>query len=946
MTDDNSAKPQLDSLITFSHIVNLFQTLEKKKGKKQDVLIGFHQFWKKRDKHSQTYPYIRLLCPSSDRERNTYGLKELTLAKSSSVGSFSNSLYDILSNRCVVQHGTITISDVNKKLDELCLNQERESQEEVLRYFYMNCTAEEQKWIVRIILKDLKIGISADTVLTHYHPDALEQFNVTNDLKKVAVELMDYDVRVPAPQISLFNAFTPMLSQKTSIDDVLKAMKGNTFWVETKLDGERIQMHKDGSNYQWFSRKSHSYTYLYGSHESEGALCNLIHKSFRNEVKNCILDGEMLALNTETGRFLPFGNLKTAALDAKANGLNAKLRPFFRVFDCLFLNGKCIMESPLEKRYGFMLKIFEPQKNIFDVVPHAEGNTVEDVIRLLDESMLKLEEGIIIKNPLSLYKPSSRGEDWLKLKADYMDSIGDNLDLLIVGGSWGEGRRGGKLSNFLLAVFDEDRKKFISVGKCGSGYNYQELDEILRVTEGKWKPYNAKNPPSWLIHDYDNKNREKPGIPILKLTEKLFSLKDMVISPEHSKIVEVLCAEIVVTDMYECNFTLRFPRFVKLREDKGPDDCLTFLQLKEIIRHTRGKLRSRTAKSLHEESIRKKRVIAPRTVIGVSVENLAVNVKEIEKIGIIFKNLEFCVLADGIEFKLNDKFQTKHDVERVIIANGGNVVQNPVSTTNFVVSDKLTVRVNNLISGKRFDVIRTNYIYNCLNAGEVIQLNSRYLLFATDFTKAKLNSIADKYGDLYEEQLTESSLKELFFSMDMTSIEKKYRESEEFQYRGLKKKRRKTILEIEERYFGLTPNPGGLFRRVVAYLDSSTTIKVSPNFIQENFCDDKVSLISPEDESYLHLENKRDSDLEISRLILLSKGASVVDVWCEDVTHLILDDDIESTTLDRFLKILTSLKDRHERRPHIVYKNWIKDCCYNETLLPEENYRPRSSAIS
>lgn len=167
----------------------------------------------------------------------------------------------------------------------------RDIQSRILQRIYNRATAEEQRWIVRIILKgissfvqiylvmtstfqDMVISVKETTVFSVFHPDAQDLFNICSDLKKVAWELWDPSRRLNAEvylsyslgttepnerqdkSIQLFRAFAPMLCKRPThkIEDSVKEMQGRKFIIEEKLDGERIQLHKRGNEYFYCSR--------------------------------------------------------------------------------------------------------------------------------------------------------------------------------------------------------------------------------------------------------------------------------------------------------------------------------------------------------------------------------------------------------------------------------------------------------------------------------------------------------------------------------------------------------------------------------------------------------------------------------------------------------------------------------------------------------------------
>ena len=214
-------------------------------------------------------------------------------------------------------------------------------------------------------------------------------------------------------------------------------------------------------------------------------------------------------------------------------------------------------------------------------------------------------EGIVVKNPDSVYRPAIRnGSGWYKVKPDYMLGLNDDLDLLIVGGYYGEGRRSGLLSHFLLAVaydgdsddanktiskgdkeldfedesdkkeMDEEKTKvwlpkvFYSFCKIGSGYTMKELNDFNQKLKDKWKTYDKKNPPKHL-----QVTHEKP---------------DMWIEPKDSLIVQVKAVEISVSEKYKAGVSLRFPRLDAFRPDKSWFECMKLSELNDLYKKNEG----------------------------------------------------------------------------------------------------------------------------------------------------------------------------------------------------------------------------------------------------------------------------------------------------------------------------------------------------------------------
>ena len=159
---------------------------------------------------------------------------------------------------------------------------------------------------------DLRLGVTERTILPCLHPDAYSYFLVNTDLERLCLACNDPAVRITSFPITLFQPFLPMLSSRYSDALFEKHYTSNPFWVETKLDGERIQMHMNNGQFKWYSRNSTDYSEMYGTNSTNGALAPFIHNSFKEGVTACILDGEMIAYNTVLQSFEPFGTLKSA----------------------------------------------------------------------------------------------------------------------------------------------------------------------------------------------------------------------------------------------------------------------------------------------------------------------------------------------------------------------------------------------------------------------------------------------------------------------------------------------------------------------------------------------------------------------------------------------------------------------------------------------------------
>lgn len=162
----------------------------------------------------------------------------------------------------------------------------------------------------------------------------------------------------------------------------------------------------------------------------------------------------------------------------------------------------------------------------------------------------------MLKDPSSVYKPNSRTGGWWKVKPEFVDSLSDQLDVLVVGAFYGGGRRTG-ISHFLLAVAeapdgqDERPTKFLSFCKVGSGYTYKELHEMAEKLKPHLKPWTKTSRPDFLIMPSGDKGKA-----------------DLWLEPWNSFIVKVAAAQVLDSDDFATGCTLRFPRMKEPRYDK------------------------------------------------------------------------------------------------------------------------------------------------------------------------------------------------------------------------------------------------------------------------------------------------------------------------------------------------------------------------------------------
>ncbi|XP_061463551.1 DNA ligase 4 [Rhineura floridana] len=892
-----SQVPFEDLCSTLERIQKCKSRSEKTKWFKEflDSWRKFHDALHKNEKDvtDSFYPAMRLILPQLERERMAYGIKETLLAKlyiellnlpkdgkdalqllnyrtptgsRGNAGDFAVIAYFVLKQRCL-RKGQLTIQQVNDLLDSVSNNNAAKRKDLVkksLLQLITQSSALEQKWLIRMIIKDLKLGVSQQTLLSLFHPDAVELHSVTTDLENVCRQLHNPSVFLSDVSITLFSAFKPMLAAIANIQQIEKQMNNQSFYIETKLDGERMQMHKDGDVYKYFSRNGYDYTQQFGASPLEGSLTPFVHNVFKNNIQNCILDGEMMAYNPTTETYVQKGS----KFDIKKMTDDSELQTCFCVFDVLMINDQKLGHEMLSNRYEMLNNSFTPIAGRLQIVPKNQANSRKEVIDALNEAIDHREEGIVVKDPMSTYKPDKRGEGWFKIKPEYVSGLMDELDLLIVGGYWGKGHRGGMMSHFLCAVAEtplpgEKPSVFHTICRVGSGYTMKELYDLGLKLAKYWKPYHKRNPPFNILC-----GTEKP---------------EVYIEPCNSVIVQIKAAEIVSSDMYKTDYTLRFPRIERIREDKEWHDCMTLDILEQLRGKASGKLATKHLDIGDDEPQDKKRKTVPKIKkIGLMDCFKAPDLSNVNQISSIFENVEFCVMT-------GTRNSSKYELESKIAEYGGSIVQNPGPETYCVIAGIENVRVKNIISSNKHDVVRAEWLVQCFQTRTFVPWQPAFMIHMSPETKHHFACEYDCYGDSYTGDTDIDQLKEVFSRMNNFQEEIS----------------RDVIADIEARY-SWESSPLSMFRQYTIYLALSDELSNSGAKIKQ-------------------------TKLLTKALILRFHGAKVVSQLEEGVSHVISGDRAD-------LKEIKTVRRMFKRKFKIVSEHWVKDSIKAGELQNENVY--------
>lgn len=812
--------------LSFQGLCRVLEAVERTPKSDAKLRLLFSDALRAQVKGGDLYPLMRLLLPQLDRER-TYNLKEKKLAKiyvdvlgmasaskdaqklehfndptivdSKSVGDFAAVLYEVMLYRgSGGDKAQKTLQDVNELLDALIRADSNTARRKVIMQLSTEFPANEQKWIIRIVLKDLKVGLRHERVLNFLHPDAMEMYNHTNDLHKVCTDLRNSAVRY-VPQLEPFQVFSPMLAKRVAFGECISAINADAFVMEPKLDGERITCHIKGKEVQFISRNGINYSETYGPAMAPYVLSQL------EPGLDYILDGEMMVWDNTEYRLREFGLLKNVA-NAIRNGEVTNRWLCYVVWDIVYVGGgdkaeklireafkgpgevSAVMGLPLHARRKLLLRVLTPLDHRITIIEQTLVNAQSPkerhdlVMAEVDRQVSNGGEGVIMKDLNAHYmcgESSRKTKKWLKLKPDYA-GMTTELDVLIIGGFYGTGRRrSGNVSTFLLGVLahslDEHGAaeavkpgatcpKVYSFAKVGTGYNLEELDQMRQELDPYWKPWDDDNIPDHLNGWKPQKNDLKP---------------DVWIDPRHSKILEVYGFELTFTTLYQTGLTIRFPRCKAIRNDKEWYQCMDLQDLNAA----RGSLSSKRAAEVAlgqkaaAKRAPKRQVIRAKRASGVLAEYSQAALDGLEQEQDVFGGKEFCVLPgkypapspavlsaipSGIVGE-HATLMSKQTVEKLLHSFGGTIVQNPIveSTSLVVAAGDAGFKVANLKKQGLFNIVHIRWVLGCLEHSRLLPLKASDFIFATEAKRELLAKEYDCHGDHLTQHIDPDALRRI-----------------------------------------------------------------------------------------------------------------------------------------------------------------------------------------
>ncbi|KAI9670619.1 MAG: hypothetical protein M1831_005839 [Alyxoria varia] len=482
----------------------------------------------------------------------------------------------------------------------------------------------ECKFIIRTLEGKMRLGLAEKTVLVALahamvvHEKSKAGKTASSEdlskgetmLKSVYNELPSYEVIVPALiNHGIFNLrdncnlqpgvpLKPMLAKPTkSITEVLDRFEGHEFSCEYKYDGERAQIHftAHDASQEYASaapsagktEKGISNIFSRNSEDLSKKYPDILEKLptwVKDGTKSFVLDCEAVAWDMVEKKVLPFQQLMTRKRkDVKVEDIKVKVCVF--AFDLLYLNGEALVNKPFRERRDLMERAFTEVEGEFAFAKYGNTNELEQIQTLLEDSVKASCEGLMVKmldGVSSYYEPSRRSQNWLKVKKDYLSGAGDSLDLVVLGAYYGRGKRTSVYGAFLLACYNESTEKYESVCNIGTGFS----EAILEEFHTQLSPIVIDKPKPFYSHSTGNKDQPDVWFEPRYVWEVRNA--DFTASPKYRAAAgedQLISADPKAEGK---GVSLRFPRFLKVRDDKKPEEATTSTAVAEMYAKQEG----------------------------------------------------------------------------------------------------------------------------------------------------------------------------------------------------------------------------------------------------------------------------------------------------------------------------------------------------------------------
>lgn len=402
--------------------------------------------------------------------------------------------------------------------------------------------------------------------------EVTEAYNVIPNMDLLVPSLLREGTTFAASSLAMLpgTPIPPMLARITNgLTQALKLFDGRAFTCEYKYDGQRAQIHRlTGGSVQIFSRQMKDSTSRFPD------LVNMIKELCSPEVASFVLDAEVVGIDRNKGnKLMSFQELSSRERGSKHSSItiqNIKVDICVFVFDIMFCNGERLLDYPLRQRRNYIHDYFQEKPGHFELAQQLivekneasvdNSSTLHRMSSFFEKACQSSCEGIMLKT-LDVdagYSASKRCDSWLKVKRDYVEGLGDSLDLVPIGAWYGNGRKAGWYSPFLMACYNPDYEEYQSVCRVMSGFSdefYKEMKEFY--SEERILP---KKPVYY-------KTDELPELWFS--AEQVWEIRgaDLTLSPVHHAATGIVHPS--------RGISVRMPRYIRSVPDRSPEDCST-----------------------------------------------------------------------------------------------------------------------------------------------------------------------------------------------------------------------------------------------------------------------------------------------------------------------------------------------------------------------------------
>ncbi|KAJ8914544.1 hypothetical protein NQ315_010008 [Exocentrus adspersus] len=541
-----------------------------------------------------------------------------------------------------------------------------------------------------------------------------------------AVDFADVVYSVIRKYLSNYKTTLSLQELNTYLDDLSKR--------KNEAEAEEILMKLFKKSSPENIKNGFDYTDNLGESFEKGILTPKLKGVLTDNTFKIILDGEMMLWDN---RKQTFGS-KGMTLDVKKLNAQGPYQPCFCAYDIILLNNKILTDKPLNERVELLRKVFKNLKpGVITLSEIKEVFSRQEIVDELNAAVNKEDEGIVVKDPNSIYKYSDRNSGWYKLKLEYFEDAMNDLDLIVMGGQYASSTSD-KLNSFVVGIrsgsASNGKPLYLALGKVSSGLSDSDLDAL-------------------------NKKIKSKGVNFEKFSSQTLSfgreVPNIYIEPEHSLIFQVRATELIRTtdNSFKSPYTLRFPRVLQIRYDKPVDECLTINELLDLTKSNKSVIKLNKRNIDLEEILKAKvRKIKRRDIIMPTI-------LDDDKVSDILEGYTILVLNGSEQCD-------KEKVENLVKKAGGTVSYRLNDKVDIVLVGTYNERVKEIVSQKnKFDVINVNWLQRLIEDGNILGYDEEEVYSLGCNYKSSLSDELDVYGDSFTAETTVEKLKKVFHNI-------------------------------------------------------------------------------------------------------------------------------------------------------------------------------------